>query len=291
MEAFNYLLNSHQRLFWVYILSSIVITALVLWRKPHLKKSLFSKELWWHDSAKLDYGYFILSLFIKALLIVPLMLSAYEVSDVTLKSMYEVFGSFERMYMDGVYLTLLYTFTLFVVSDFTRYWLHRLEHSLAFLWKIHKIHHSAEVLTPITFYRVHPIENILFGLRYALSAGLVTGVFLYLFGIGLHVVQIMGANIFVFMFGLIGSNLRHSHVPLSYGRVLEMFFISPSAHQIHHSVKGVESNFGGYLAIWDTLFNTKSKALHVESKIGLNEKSQHTLKGLLLSPFLKGIHI
>jgi len=291
MEAFNYLTNSHQRLFWLYILSSLLISAVVMILKPEVRATVFSKKLWLHTSAKLDYSYFVISLFIKVFLILPMMVSAAEIAYMIVPLLQNSFGYVERIHMHRLTLTLVYTFSLFVVSDFTRYWLHRAEHSIEFLWKIHKIHHAAEVLTPITFYRVHPIENILFGIRYAISAGVVTGVFLYLFGAGLHVMDVMGANIFVFVFGMLGSNLRHSHVPLHYPKVVELFFISPSAHQIHHSVEGLQTNFGGYLAIWDSLFKTRSKSLHVDSKIGLDERVEHTLKGLLLSPFFKGVKI
>ena len=105
---------------------------------------------------------------------------------------------------------LAYTLTLFLSGDFTRYWLHRLMHSVPFLWEFHKVHHSAEVLTPITFYRVHPVENLLFGLRYSLSAGLVTGVFLYFFGAGLALLDVLGVNLFVYIAHVVGDNLRHS---------------------------------------------------------------------------------
>jgi len=31
-----------------------------------------------------------------------------------------------------------------------------------FLWEFHKVHHSANVLTPITAFRVHPVDTWLF---------------------------------------------------------------------------------------------------------------------------------
>lgn len=64
---------------------------------------------------------------------------------------------------------------------------------LIYLWlnpKTRKVNHSAKVLNPFTFYRVHPIENLLFGLRYSLTVGLVTGIFLYLFGARLGLIDI-----------------------------------------------------------------------------------------------------
>ncbi len=52
--------------------------------------------------------------------------------------------------------------------------------------------------------------------------------------------------------------MRHSHVWLSYGDLLEHLFISPAQHQIHHS-RAVEhhgKNYGEVLAIWDWMFGT-----------------------------------
>ena len=62
-----------------------------------------------------------------------------------------------------------------------------------------------------------------------------------------------GANAIVFAFNVAGSNLRHSHVRISYGRVVERVLISPAQHQIHHSVdpRHGDRNFGTVLAVWD----------------------------------------
>ena len=55
-----------------------------------------------------------------------------------------------------------------------------------------------------------------------------------------------------------GSNLRHSHISISYGKIVEKILISPAQHQIHHSVekKHHDKNFGVTFAIWDYFFNT-----------------------------------
>ena len=62
----------------------------------------------------------------------------------------------------------------------------------------------------------------------------------------------------VFIFNVLGANLRHSHISISYWRWLENIFISPAQHQIHHSVeaKHYNKNYGAILAIWDNLTKT-----------------------------------
>lgn len=286
---FEYLINPDKRTFWVYILSSLTIAIIFLYFNKKHKKTNLSKALWLHPSAKLDYYYFILSYFIKIAMIFPIVVSANSVALEVRKQLYLEFGFNHINTISYEAVIILYTITLFVISDFTRYWLHRFLHTVPFLWEFHKIHHSAKVLNPLTFYRVHPLENILFGFRYSLSIGLTTGVFLYFFGSKIGVVEVIGANAFVFIFSLLGSNLRHSHIPLGYFSFLEKWFISPKQHQIHHSKNFFDKNYGGYLSIWDRVFGTLKLSHEVSVlKFGLKKEQMQdykTVLSLLVVPF------
>ena len=214
----------------------------------------------------------------------PIMIGANEIALWTHTWLNDSFGFYTYKGLGYTEIMLLFTMTLFVVSDFTRYWLHRFMHTLPLLWRFHAIHHSAKVLTPITFYRVHPVENILFGLRFSLSIGLVTGIFVYLFGGMLSLKDVLGVNIIVFVFNIIGSNLRHSHIKLSYFRWLEKIFISPFQHQINHSTLFYNYNFGGTLALWDLCFNTLKYSCDIKSmRLGLARENRFkTVLDLLL---------
>ena len=272
---FEYFFSSHQRLFWLYILSSLLIATVYLMINPEEKKINISKELWLHPSATLDYRYFIVSFFIKLWLLLPLLVGVNEVMFFTQQFLTDTFGFYAVKGLSYTEIMLIFTLTLFVSSDFTRYWLHRFMHTVPLLWKFHKVHHSAKVLTPVTFYRVHPVENILFGLRFSLTIGLVSGVFLYFFGGLLSLIDVLGVNVIVFVFNLIGSNLRHSHIKLSYFKWIENIFISPFQHQIHHSTRLYNYNFGGYLALWDLWFGTLKHSSEVEEMtFGLHGKNQ-----------------
>ncbi|MGP2657774.1 sterol desaturase family protein [Malaciobacter sp. WC5094] len=287
--ALEYFINPNKRVFWVYILSSILIAGIYFYfNKKQLKVNL-SLKLWLHPSAKLDYYYFFIGYFIKVFMLFPIVVSAKTIALFINKQLYLSFDFYENTFFSYEAVLLMYTICLFVVSDFTRYWTHRFLHTIPFLWEFHKIHHSAKVLTPITFYRVHPIENLLFGLRYSLSIGLVTGVFIYFFGAMIDVYAILGVNVFVFAFSLIGSNLRHSHVAFSYSKFLERFFISPKQHQIHHSKKHFDKNYGGYLAVWDWAFGTLRFSKDVKVlKFGLRREQMNqynSIANLIIAPF------
>jgi sterol desaturase/sphingolipid hydroxylase (fatty acid hydroxylase superfamily) len=290
LDSFVGLFSPSKRIYWQYMASSLFIALIYLLVYKNEMKINLSHKLWFHKSAILDYKYFIVSFFIKTLLILPVVISAQEITIFIYELLTDNFGYVKINILSYSQVVVVFTITLFVVSDFTRYWLHRMLHTIPFLWEFHKVHHSAKVLTPITFYRVHPIENLLFGFRYAVSIGFVSGVFIYLFGAMIGVSEILGTNILLYIFSMMGSNLRHSHIKISYPTIVENIFISPFQHQLHHSRNYYNKNYGGYLAIWDTLFGTlqiSKNILQSKEKIlfGIQIKDFESISNLVFIPF------
>lgn len=154
--------------------------------------------------------------------------------------------------------TLLATVIIVMASDFCKYWAHRLHHEWKILWPFHAVHHSADVLTPLTVMRAHPVESLLRNLLITIVVGVVQAVVLILVLGKIDMVTIGGANALYFLFNALGSNLRHSHIWLSYGPILEHIFISPAQHQVHHSVavEHHDKNYGSMFALWDWAFGT-----------------------------------
>ena len=290
----DYFCDGSKRVYWLYMLSALLVALLFFWRKKSVFKEQFSKKVLLHDSAKLDYKYFVLVSVIKVIIIVPLLIGVNDVILWMVIFLQDTFGYVERIRVSKLSLLIGYTFVLFILNDFTRYWLHRLMHRIPFLWRFHRVHHSAEVLNPLTFYRIHPVENILFGLRYALTTGFVTSVFIYFFGAGIGLIEFFGVNALVFVFMLMGSNLRHSHIPLSYGNKVEKWLISPLQHQLHHSKQYTHRNFGSSLAIWDRWFGTltlgKSKSKNLDFGLPIG-KTTHSLFGAFINPFYTGVKL
>lgn len=288
--ALEYLTDPNKRLFWIYIISSIVLAIVYFYVGKKNTRVIMSSKLWLHPSAKLDYYYFFLSYFINIFLLVPFIVSAKTIAFSTNKFLFLHFDYFDNTIFTYSQIVFLYTITLFLVSDFTRYWLHRFLHTIPILWEFHKVHHSAKVLTPITFYRVHPVENFLFGLRYSLSIGFVTGIFIYFFGAMIDIYTVVGVNVFLFAFSIFGANLRHSHVPFSYFAFIEKWLMSPKQHQIHHSRKHFDKNYGGFVSIWDRMFGSLQLSNEVPIlKFGLrkNQMGDYTsLKSLIFRPFI-----
>ncbi|MBX2802721.1 MAG: sterol desaturase family protein [Myxococcales bacterium] len=185
--------------------------------------------------------------------------------------------------------TVAYTLVLFVAWDASRYVLHRLMHEVPALWALHQVHHSAEVLTPLTFHRIHPLESLLYGLRGALVTGVVAGGFFWLFRGQATEWTLLGVHGVGLVLNVVFGNLRHSHVWLGFG-ALERWFVSPAQHQLHHALDRERTNYGTWLALWDRWGGSwvRSSA-GPPTAYGLVEANhRHTLLSAWFGPLLRG---
>lgn len=268
--------NSEERLYWPFLLAAMVIAAMVLFRRRVRGETPgivgpppWSLRLWWHPSARLDYKLLVVRPLLRALLFAPVVVSSLAVSIWVVRRLDGWFGMGPPLEWPRWALSAVYTLVLFVAWDASRFVVHLLLHRVPLLWEFHKVHHSAEVLTPLTVHRIHPVESLLFSVRGVLVGGTVTGVFFFLFRDAAVQYELVGINVFGFAFNLFGANLRHSGVWLSWGPKLERVFLSPAQHQLHHSRRAEEcqSNFGSCLAIWDRLAGTLKLARDVQQPL------------------------
>ena len=242
-----------------------------------------SPKIWWYPSAIQDYVLFMLLNALKLSLLAALLPEINQFIWWGIQLWQEIFGYQERQ-QTGLWVNISFTISLFVASDFSRYWLLRWMHTNPWLWRIHRLHYSAQILKPNTFYLIHPLESLLFGLRYALMAGFVTNLYMHWFGFGMHAHYWLGSLAIVALANMLGSNLRHSQLPLSYWPWLQTWLISPAQHQWQHTIDGNQRNFGSILALWGHLFgsldNTRSNA---SFRFGISDqKISSLLKQLLL---------
>lgn len=246
-----------------------------------LIKYVFSPKIWAHPSAIVDYKLLVFNAFIKIILITPYLLAHTAFAYVVVRMWETTIGVKDTILWSSTSINITYTILFLVLSDFSRFLLHYTLHKIPFLWEFHKVHHAAEVMTPLTLYRVHPIEFFLFRLRSLLVFGLVTGSFFFWFRTGIEPFSILKIHAGIFIFNLVGANLRHSHIPISFGNTLERIFISPAQHQIHHSVnvKHYNKNFGSIFAIWDYLFGSLFISQANEKiAFGIEEEEQISFK-------------
>ncbi len=261
-RPFELLINPSSRIYWLYWLSCIVIamTWLCFFQKMNVKSAfsfLLSRKLWLSKSSFFDFFYLFFNSVIRFVFIPPYAFSYAGGAIFVQKWLSSAVGVGPAIDIPTDVLIALFTVTFFLVDDFSRFLLHWLLHKNPWLWRIHRVHHSAEQLTPFTLYRMHPIEMALYYFRSLFVFSLVVGIFLYTFSGKITGFTVLGVNVFLFLFNAFGANLRHSPIRLTYGR-FERWIISPLQHQIHHSTNPdhYDKNFGSILSVWDRLANT-----------------------------------
>ena len=207
-----------------------------------------------HPSSLVDLKLILIRGFVKALFVATIPWSAKYIGVKTIGVAYAVYGA-PPIVLKGTVLIGVHSVGFLLVSDFSRYLLHRLMHRVSFLWRFHQVHHSAEVLTPFSLYRMHPVEQLLQALRGLLAVGITAGLFAWLSMGKASVWTLYGVPGVMILFGVLGANLRHSHTWIPYPSWVERFLISPAQHQQHHAVRGdgQRRNYGSVLAVWDGL--------------------------------------
>lgn len=254
------LVDPDQRLFLGYLASALVIALAWLIARRGLRlgaaaREIFSRASWWSRSARADYRVMAINTAVM-LVLSPRLLGQLGVSLWVFESLHGLSQGRPAPVLPDWAVVLGFTTCLFLLDDFSRYLVHRLLHRVPLLWAFHKVHHTATTLNPLTVYRTHPVEGVVFVLRSALVHGACTGTFVFFFGGQVTLATVLGASVFTVAFNALGANLRHSHVALGFWRPLERVFISPGQHQIHHSLasRHMDRNFGAVLAVWDVLF-------------------------------------
>ena len=258
-------LNHKKRIFIGYLAISAVMAVVFLcaWRGLGIRGAVgkvFDKKIFWSKSAKADYFIYAINRII-SILISPYLIAQGVVTTFLFfqLSKQNVVGFQSLDHWPSLLIITFYTLAYFFMDDLSKYIVHRCMHNWQFLWAFHKVHHSAETMTPITVYRVHPVESIIYGLRGSIVIGAMIGIFAYCFGIdNFSLATLLGVNLFSFIFNVAGANLRHSHIEIAYWPWLEKIFISPAQHQLHHSIenKHFNKNYGAMLAVWDWLFGS-----------------------------------
>jgi sterol desaturase/sphingolipid hydroxylase (fatty acid hydroxylase superfamily) len=294
---------------WVYLLSSLIVAFIlylssrartaVSWRE--LLRFMFPSAIYTHRSALLDYRFVAVDLTIKALIYVPLVsLCGAAAFWLVFKLVYAVAGNLGHVAIVAAWprATLVVTVVVAVLAvDFCMFLAHYLQHKLPLLWCFHQVHHSAEVLTPITVFRKHPIEDLVFAIIAPALSGLGTALYFAVSGQEVATPKVLGAGVGQVIAFMTAYHLRHSHLWLSYGPVLNRIFISPAQHQIHHSKdpRHWDRNYGFLFAFWDSLFGSLYVPRHRETfEIGLVGGAPadfSTVARLYSLPFAKALRL
>lgn len=250
--------------------------------RPTLLAFLLPRDIYTHVSARVDIGLYVFERVLRPLWIAALLLLAPAVESGVIGLLGAVFGQGPALTPNLGWM-LLYSLVTLLCYDFFFFWIHYAGHKVPALWAIHQVHHSAEVLTPLTRYREHVFEGPMYAAGAGLGYGVAGGLFGWLFAGGLVQATLFNMGFFAFLFGLTGF-FRHYHVPFHYPRWLSLWLHSPVMHHVHHSYlpQHLDQNFAAVTSIWDRMAGT----LYIPAKDeatpwGLHPSEQGECRGLI----------
>jgi sterol desaturase/sphingolipid hydroxylase (fatty acid hydroxylase superfamily) len=263
-----YPLDPNHRIYVLYLVAAVVAAFFVYEadrnrpdREISFLRFLFPKRVWQHPSAWLDLRYFYFHMLIGHFLLLGLgawaAVSTYGIvtGDQAAPDIARHNAAFSWADL-GV--STLYMFASLALVDFLSFYTHYLQHKLPILWQFHKVHHSAEVMHPVSNFREHPVDNLVYVLVQGLSYGVVSGIAVRMFGYVPSEPALLGVPLLIFAFNLLAYNLRHSHIWLRWPGRWAMVFASPAHHHVHHSCHPdhLDKNFAFIFPVWDVIFRT-----------------------------------
>lgn len=278
----------------------IAVAFLLLRRRPErrqVKYSVMGRALFprWlrRPSFRADVGFLLLNVLLSAMLVGWAIISSQSVSQIVSGALTDMFGVLPKTGLNEITSKTIVTVFLFLAYELG-YWVdHYLSHRIPVLWEFHKVHHTAEVLSPLTNFRMHPVDSVVFANILGIVLGITGGVLSYL-QLG-SPFEVGGTNLILVAFYFLTVHLQHSHVWIATTGLLGRVILSPAHHQIHHSDNPIhfDKNFGSCLSIWDWLFGT----LHVPGRkrerlnfgVATPAPDHHTAMGSLVSPFVQAV--
>ncbi|BFU96173.1 MAG: putative Fatty acid hydroxylase [Nitrospira sp.] len=297
--------NFSNGLAWPYLLSSVLLAWVIYVFARRSRTTTvasflefaFPSRLYRHPSTALDFRFMAVDVFVTMLLYAPMFTGVGLLGTKIISAVLVDRLGWDPPRALSVAALVLAAVGFLLLSDCVNYWSHVWFHRSPLLWSFHRVHHSAEVLTPAAAYRVHPVENAVVVMLQAPIVGLSAVFYQNILGPDRQITMIFGVSVIGFILALMGTHLRHSHIWFSYGPWLNRVVMSPAHHQIHHSIESRHwnKNFGVKFTIWDQLFGTlyapeKPEAL----KVGLPDAGPPeftSVPRLYFLPFTRVIHM
>lgn len=168
---------------------------------------------------------------------------------------------------------LLQALEVLLFSDLLIYWGHRLQHRVGFLWRFHKVHHSARHLDWLAAHREHPLDSIY-------TVGLIN---LPAFVMGFSLESLAA----VIAFRGIWAIYIHSNVRLPIGP-LKYLVGAPELHHWHHHLDRDAGNYANISPLMDLIFGTYTCPGHEPDQFGIREEFPKNYLGQMIYPLLPG---
>lgn len=170
---------------------------------------------------------------------------------------------------------------ILLLDAWTYFW-HRMNHTVPFLWRFHRTHHSDAQMDVTTASRFH-LGEILFSncLRIPVIAL-----------IGIHLWEL--ALYEALLLAVIQFHHANVGLPKAIDQILRCVIVTPAMHKVHHSHEQLEtdSNYSSLLSVWDRLF--RSLRLRDDPRTirfgleGFDGSEHQSLAGIMKTPVVAG---
>jgi sterol desaturase/sphingolipid hydroxylase (fatty acid hydroxylase superfamily) len=229
-----------------------------------IARALFPRRITAHPSTRIDLSYLVFNTFIFGAIFGWALLSFQTIGHGVERMLGAAFGAPAASALPAFASRAIITVVLFLAYELG-YWVHHyLCHRVALLWEFHKVHHTANVMTPLTVFRVHPVDTLLFANILAVFVGAANGAANYAMGTATPAYALSDTNVILVAFIHLYVHFQHSHLWIAFRGAAGRVFLSPAHHQVHHSNNPIHfnKNLGSCLAVWDWAFGT----LHIPAR-------------------------
>ncbi len=244
--------------------ATLIALAWLTWRRRSrgrpivlktLTRAIFSRRVLLHRSTFADLAYCVIGLATFGAILGWAVVSTSWISDGVAALLTRGLGPAPQWRAPDWTLNGARTLALFLAYDLGFFVDHTLKHRIPALWELHKAHHSAEVLTPLVNFRVHPLDSLILANNLALIIGLVGGAAQYALGRRTVSFTLFDQNVLMLIYIYLTAQLQHSEIWIPFTGVWGRLFMSPAHHQLHHSADPAHfnCNLGASLAMWDWL--------------------------------------
>lgn len=163
----------------------------------------------------------------------------------------------------------------FLLLDFTRYWVHRFDHRVPWLWTFHRVHHSSVHLDATAGLRMHLVDFLQLSAIPIVLFGLLFQVQEWVFTVAMGI-------------GVVFDGFEHANLRIDYAhpfwRAWDRLFNNPHFHAWHHNAEGAtrDGNYGNTLTIWDRLFGSDVTGPAPPEALGISDDQalQESILGL-----------
>lgn len=281
-----------QRTYFPVLIGSYVFAFFIYRIRGENFAKMFDKSIWFHKTSLNEAYILIISFFFVSFVINKGYIFSPKPFIEALFVLFHALNIPVSVEEPTMLVGLLYLVSLILASEAAYYFAHRIQHANKYLWEFHKVHHSAQVMTPFTSLRQHPVELMFNIFMHAIFIAGVSAVFLYLYPTIPAVIIVAQGQLILTAYLFFGGSLAHSHAWLSYGP-LDKYIVSPAMHQIHHSTnpKHFDKNFGFMLIGLDRLFGTAyipQEREELTFGLGAKDDAGFThLRGVYIDPFVR----